>query len=138
MSEKLDVVETWFRRVWAEEDESAIDEMLVPETKARGLDAEPRDGPEGFKQFHRNFLNKLSNFDIQIMQFMEDGDWVSILITLNAKTRDTGQDVSITGSIFVKIVDGKLVEGYNHLDFIGLLEQLDYLPQNTLMDGLTG
>lgn len=137
MSDKLDVVKTWFRRVWAEEDESAIDDMLVPDTNARGLDAKSRVGPDAFKQFHRNFLNKLSNIDIQIMQFMEDGDWVAVLITINAKKRNTDQDISITGSVFVKIVDGKLVEGYNHLDFIGLLEQLEYFPENTLMIGLT-
>lgn len=40
--------------------------------------------------------------------------------------------------MWVKISDGKLVEGYNHFDFIGLWAQLDLLPNDTFEQGLKG
>ena len=138
MSKNLDVVKTWFRRVWTEEDETAIDEMLVPETEAMGLASKTLIGPEGFKAFHRSFLANLSDFDIQIDRYLEDGEWASVLVTLNAKRRDNGADVKTTGNVYLKIIDGKLVQGANHFDFIGLLEQLDKLPERTFERCLAG
>ncbi|MFY9558504.1 MAG: hypothetical protein WAV47_27720 [Blastocatellia bacterium] len=32
-----EVMETWFRRVWTEENPKAIEELFVPDGQARGL-----------------------------------------------------------------------------------------------------
>ncbi len=37
-----------------------------------------------------------------------------------------------------RIEEGMLREAYNHFDFIGLWEQLGYLPQNSFEQGLGG
>ncbi len=37
-----------------------------------------------------------------------------------------------------RIEEGMLREAYNHFDFIGLWEQLGYLPQNSFEQGLSG
>lgn len=138
MSKNREVVETWFRRVWAEEDESAIDDMLVSETEARGLASKELTGPEGFKAFHRAFLANLCEFDIVIDRFIEDDDWASVLVTINAKCRESGKEICTTGNIYLQIVDGKLIQGDNHIDFISLLEQLGKLPEHTLENALSG
>lgn len=43
MSEKLEVVKSWFERVWAQEDEGAIEELFVSDGPARGLGTYVRD-----------------------------------------------------------------------------------------------
>lgn len=138
MARNIDVVKTWFQRVWAEEDESAIDDMLVSDTKALGLSPETLVGPDGFKQFHRLFLSRLCDFDIQVDRYMEDGDWMSVLVTLNARRRDNHEPVSTTGNIYFCINDGKVLQGDNHFDFMRLLEQMGNLPENTFERCLGG
>ncbi len=138
MTSKLDVSKTWFQRVWHEEDEAAIDDMLVVDTKAKGLGSEDLIGPEGFKMFHRALLGRTKDVDIEVARYMEDGDWISLLVVLRAKRRDTGAPVEMTGNVYVKIVDGKLVEGHNHFDFIRLFEQLELMPAKSMETCLVG
>lgn len=138
MGNSADIVEKWFERVWSNEEEEAIDEMLVPDTMGHGLGSQPRVGPEQFKIFHRCFLKLMSDIDIVIDKRMQDGDWYSILITFNARRRDNGEPVSTTGHVFCRIVDDQIVEGYNHIDLIGLFGQLGLLPPDALDRCLMG
>jgi hypothetical protein len=69
---------------------------------------------------------------------MEDGEWMAVLITLNARRRDNDAPVSTTGNIYFRIVDGKVLQGDNHFDFMGLLEQMGNLPENTFEQCLKG
>lgn len=138
MGNSADIQERWFQRVWSNEEEEAIDDMLVPDTHAAGLGSQPRVGPEQFKEFHRCFLKLMSDIDIKIDKRMQQGDWYSTLVTFNAKRRDNGQPVSMTGHVFCRIVDDKIVEGYNHFDLIGLFGQLGLLPVDALDRCLMG
>ncbi|WP_419901407.1 ester cyclase [Kiloniella sp.] len=138
MSNAEETLKTWLRRVWKEEDATAIDEMLVPDIKADGLGEQSIVGPEALKQFHCAMCSLLSDFNFTIDKCLEEDGWISALCTLNAKSRKTGEAVSITGNMWVKTRDGKLIEGYNHFDFIGLLAQLGLLPNDTFEQGLKG
>jgi predicted ester cyclase len=149
MSEKIDVVETWFKRVWAEEDETAIDEMFVPNGTARGLGTyvngkadEFKDheliGPDSFKEFHTALLNLVGDVKIEITKSMEQGDWLALLCVFKAKKRGTDEKVQTTGTVFIKVADGKLIEAYNHFDFMSLFGQLGQMPANAFGDCLCG
>ena len=138
MSALRDVVETWFRRVWKEEDTSAIDELFLPDGQARGLGANVLIGPADFKQFHAALCAQLSGIVITADKSLEEGDWISVVCTLHAQRQDTGAPVTMTGSVMVRIVDGKLVEAYNHWDFLTLYGQLGKLPTDTFEQALRG
>ena len=131
MSSKIDVMTTWFERVWTKEDEATIDEMLVDETMARGLGSKNRVGPEEFKAFQRAMLGLIGNVVFVIDKAMEDGDWLSCLVTVKGTRRKNGNPVETTGHVMAKIVDGKIIDAYNHFDFMGLFEQCDLLPQKS-------
>jgi len=131
-------METWFRRVWTEEDSTAIEELFVPDGEARGLGANVLIGPEGFKQFHSALRGLLCNFVITIDKSVESGDWISAVCTLRAKSRQSGGPVEMTGSVMVRIEDGKLTEAYNHWDFLSLFSQLGLLPKETFGKALGG
>lgn len=138
MASHREVLETWYRKVWMEEDTDTIDAMLVADTKARGLGAQVHVGPPEFRIFHENLLKRVSDVDVQIDKSMEDGDWISALCTLHAKCRRSGKPVTGTGTVFIKIIDGKLVDAYNHFDFMGLFEQLGLLPEDAFEKCLFG
>lgn len=138
MSNSIEIMEQWFKRVWSNEEEDAIDEMLVPDTNASGLGSQPRIGPEQFKEFHRCFLALMRNIDIVIDKRMQDGDWYSLLVTFNARRRDNGEPIAVTGNVYGRVIDDKIVEAYNHFDFIGLFEQLGLMPKGSFDNCISG
>lgn len=138
MSKSKEVLETWFRRVWAEEDSDAIDELFVPEGEARGLGANVLVGPEEFKQFHSALRGLLSDFAITIDKSIESEGWLSVICTLRAKSRQSATPVEMTGAVLVRIADGKVIEAYNHWDFLGMFGQLGLLPSDALERALGG
>jgi hypothetical protein len=138
MKTNRDVMQTWFDRVWTQQDTAAIDELFVPDGQARGLGANVLIGPEGFKQFHSALSKLLSDFVITIDKSIESGEWLSVVCSLQARDRKSNAPVTITGSVMIRIVDGKLTEAYNHWDFMGLFTQLELLPGGTFEKALSG
>jgi len=138
MSGHREVLETWFKNVWSNEDADTIDKMLVPDTQARGLGSQTHVGPSEFKVFQKNLLARVSNVEIKIDKSMEDGDWLSALCTFTSTCRQTGKPASMTGHVMIKIVDRKLVDAYNHFDFMGLYESLGLMPAGSFERCLTG
>jgi ketosteroid isomerase-like protein len=138
MTTSQQLLETWFHRVWTEEDAKAIEELLTPDGEVSGLGANVLIGPDDFKQFHSALLGLLSDCVITIDQSVESGDWLAALCTLRAKGRQSGAPVIMTGSVMVRIADDKIMEGYNHWDFIGLFSQLGLLPDATFETALSG
>ena len=123
-------LEAWGRRVWVERDEAAIDEMIVVDTAAHGLGGQTLVGPEGFKSFHRALCalaarHRTSSLTITSRPM---AGWRR-LCTFTGTSSAGDQRVSITGTIHARIAEGKILEGYNHFDFIGLFTQMGLLPE---------
>ena len=137
MQTGLHILETWFRRVWTEQDQTAISEMLSNDGSVSGLGNQVLIGPEQFKQFHTAMCNLIFDIHISIDKYVETGVWFSALCSLQATT-SKGERVVITGSIFARIEDGKICEAYNHWDYMTLWTQLGLLPCNCFEQCLYG
>lgn len=135
---KRELLETWFRRVWQEEDMEAIDEMMTASTEVRGLRQAPQVGPSDFKAFARSLLCLIKETHITIDHFMENGDWATVLMNISAKNRNTDQPLQFFGLALVRIVEDKIVEAYNYADFMELYEQLNLLPAGAMNHCLCG
>ncbi len=133
-----DVIEEWFHKVWTEEDAGTIDRLLVSDSNVRGLGERTRIGPEEFKVFHAGLLAMVGDARVDIEKFMEDGEWASALCTFRAKRRDNGGDVSISGQVMLQVRDGKIVDAYNHFDFIDLFDQIGLLPDRLMERCMSG
>ncbi len=134
----LEVIETWMRRVWKEQDADAIREMFLPDGTAEGL-GEKMIGPEDFKMFHRQLLGLIDNVDVQVQKHFQDGSWSSALCKLDCvRKNDSSQKLQMTGTVVLKIENNTIVEAYNHFDFMGLFEQLGLLPDGTFARCLEG
>jgi len=138
MSKAQQILETWFHRVWTEENAAVIDELFIPDGKARGLGANTLIGPDGYKQFLSALLNLISDCVISIDKTVEEGDWLAAVCTLRAKDRKTGVPVIMSGTTTVRIADGKIIEAYNNWDFMGMFSQLGFLPSATFETALSG
>ncbi len=138
MQDRKAVLESWMKRVWTAQDVDAIDELFVPAGSAKGLDKQVLVGPKQFKKFHTAFSQLLMDFTINIDHFIEQGEWVSALVTLNAMVRKNSQLVTITGNVYGIINNGKIELAFNHWDFLGLFTQMGLLPKDCFEQGLAG
>ena len=137
MKQGQELLTTWFRRVWQEENAEAIDEMYAG-GKVAGLGSQVLLTPTDFRQFHGAMLAMLAEVHITIDKCVEDDTWTSALCTLRAKNRITGTPVVLTGTVWCRIEHGKIQEAYNHFDFISLWEQLGLIPGGSFERALQG
>jgi len=122
----------WFEEVWNQRKESAIDAMLTPGCRAHGLGGDPAlIGPEGFKTFHRSFCAAFPDLHVTVDDIIEEGDKVAIRWTSTMTHLGdglgfpaSGKKVSMDGSTILAIKDGKIDEGWNHMDITGLFAKL--------------
>jgi hypothetical protein len=140
MTNAHDVLAEWYQRVWSDEDPSAIDDILPESTEVAGLGAHPLAGPKDFKVFQSALLKLLKDMRIVIDKTIYDPEtsWTSQMITVHGVCKKTDTPVSCTGQVTVRVEDGKIVEGYNAIDFITLFGQLGLLPQDSFAACLAG
>jgi steroid delta-isomerase-like uncharacterized protein len=131
------VVRRWFEEVWNQGCESSIDELFPADSVAHGLGDSEQDvhGPEEFKTFVANIRGALPDTHISIDDILADGDRIAVRVTLQGThtgpglgVPPTGRKVSIQGIIIVRLVDGRIREGWNSYDQLGLLRQIGALP----------
>jgi hypothetical protein len=92
---------------------AAIDEMFASPGRVEGLGADAIIGPEHFKQFHAAICGLLSDIEISVDKSIQDGPWISAICTLKASSKETDSPVTIAGSVFGRIEDGKVREGHD-------------------------
>ena len=138
MSQNVEALQTWYRRVWQEEDAGAIDELFVPDPEITNIGMQKPIDLEEFKGFHKLICDQLKNIDIKIDMVIEEGDWLAALCTCYAESSSTGEAITVTGNVLAKITDGKLRGGYEHWDFMGMWDQLGLLPGESFLKCLHG
>ncbi|WP_306143833.1 ester cyclase [Roseibium sp. MMSF_3412] len=138
----LEILETWFRRVWSEEDEAAIEEMFVPDGRAVGLGEQTKGGkdefrehemlgPEEFKVFQRALLGLVKDVRIEIKRSITSGEWLCALCEFQGTSRRTGERVRMTGTVYGRFSDDQIIDAFNHFDFLSLFQQLGSLETGT-------
>ena len=93
-------------------------------------------GPEGVAQLHDALLPAFPDMELPLLDFVAEGD--KVLVRLKVQGTHTGAfgDLAATGKkINIDVLDlfqfkdGVLVEHWALLDNLGMLKQLDALPQ---------
>ena len=129
-TENKTLVQRWFSEVWNEGRADAIDEMLADDAVIHGLGANLQ-GPAEFKRFHSAYRNAYPDVTIDVDDLVAEGDMVAVRWSAIGTHRGdglgfpaTGRRAQFTGMVFVRIKDGRLVEGWNNFDQLGMLQQL--------------
>ena len=128
------VIRAWFKEVWDEGNEEAIDRLLAPDAVAHGLAADAIRGPEGFKPYVRAMRAALGDLEIDVVQTLTEGDRVAAHCHVIARhvgemfgAPATQQRVDFWGVTIARVRDGRLVEGWNCFDFLRMYQQMGWV-----------
>ena len=138
MGQHIDFVQAFFDRVWNRGDATGIEDAMPAEVVVTGLgEQSPMDRAQ-FGLFHTALNALIEGVTVTVDHGLEDGEWMYGMCTVRGKGRACGTPIAFTGTVAGRIVDGQIVEGYNHFDFLGLYQQLGLLPAQTFETCLSG
>jgi predicted ester cyclase len=125
-----DVGRRWFEEVWNKGRRDAIAEMLLPDSVVHEGDIDTA-GPDGFYPYYDRLYATFSGIHFEIDDTLADGDRTCLRWTFTAKHTGHGLGVSpsdvnirVTGITILRIAGGKLIEGWQNWDMLGLMEQI--------------
>ncbi|MBV8549862.1 MAG: ester cyclase [Acidobacteriaceae bacterium] len=128
------VVRRWFEEVWNKQRREAIAEMLLPESVIHEGKYDTR-GPEGFYAFFDRMHAAFSDIRVTIHDEFAEGDKVCARWSCTMRHTGSGlgmaptnQELHTTGISIVRIANGKLIEGWQNWDMLGLMQQINKQP----------
>jgi steroid delta-isomerase-like uncharacterized protein len=130
------LIRRWFEEVWNNGRMEAIDEMASPDVIGHGQAQHATDiGLREFKPFVQALRSAFPDMQVTIDYIIEQGDKVVARWTSTMTHRGeflgiapTGKKATITGTTTQKISGGKIVEGWDNWDQLGLLVQIGAVP----------
>jgi steroid delta-isomerase-like uncharacterized protein len=138
VDENMQLMQRWFQEVWNEGRIQTVYDLLAPEAIARGqrgAEAEIR-GPEEFVKFVREIREAFPDLKLIVEDILGAGD--KVVVRWSAKMTHRGDALGIAatdktvrsrGISIARIVSGKIVEGWDNWDQLGMLQQLGaYTP----------
>jgi steroid delta-isomerase-like uncharacterized protein len=135
VDDNISLMRRWYREVWREGKNQTIHELMASDAPLRGP-AGPIVGPEGFVAFAEQIRNAFPDTEVTIEDIFAVDDKVAIRWVATGTHKGDGlgvpashRPVSISGSTIVRIVNGKIVEGWDHWDRLGMLEQVGAYKQ---------
>ena len=124
------LVRRWFEEVWNQGRADAVDEMLAAGAVVHGLGGDMH-GPDDFKRFHAAYREAFPDVRIQLEDLIAEGDRVAARWSGTATHQGgglgfpaTGRRVRLEGMILAVVERGRIVEGWNSFDQMGMLQQL--------------
>jgi steroid delta-isomerase-like uncharacterized protein len=133
VEENIQLMRRWFREVWNEGKTETVHELMSPNGVARGNSVGGADihGPEEFAHFVGNIRAAFSNIDMKVEDAFGTAD--KVVVRWSAKMTHsgdglgmpaTGKPVLLSGISVARIINGKIVEGWDNWDQLGMLEQI--------------
>jgi steroid delta-isomerase-like uncharacterized protein len=129
MSAHKALAQRWFEEVWNKGRVEAIDEMLAADALVHGLGDTM--GKAGFKTFHAAYRDAFPDVAIRVDRAVVEGDTVAVHWSGSGTHKGaglgfaaTGQPVKFSGMTFLRVQNGRLVEGWNNFDQLGMLQQV--------------
>lgn len=132
-SDSASLARRWFEEVWNRKNVGAISEMLAADGIVHGLGEDGRDlpGPEGFRLFHEKFVGAFPDIRITVNDVVAEGERCAVRFTCEGTHRGgqlglppTNRRVRFTAMAFMRVRNGQIVEGWNEIDGVGLMQQL--------------
>ena len=127
----------WFNEVWTEGKEATIDELADPAMVAYGLGEYDADvqGIPAFKEFWWRLRGAFPDIAINVVDTISEGDKVACRFNVTMTHlgpqlgfAPTKRKVRITGICIARWKNGKIVEGWNVWDQMGMMTQIQGAP----------
>ncbi len=125
------VVRKWFREVWDQRSEAAVHELLNPDSVCHGEGGDLTGAGAFLDGFYRPFLAAFPDVKVSVEGLIADGDQVAVRWVATGTHTGAGMGFSATnkkisfrGVTWVRLRDGKLVEGWDCWNQNGLIQVL--------------
>jgi steroid delta-isomerase-like uncharacterized protein len=132
--ENKELVRRFVEEFWNEGNAAAADELMAPDAEIHMPTGERVD-LDGLKGFASAFRGSFPDWHSTLEELVAEGDRVAERWTGRGTHRGelqgiapTDRRVEVPGSVFYRIVDGKIVEFRGQLDMMGLMQQLGAMP----------
>lgn len=132
--ENKELVRRFVEEFWNEGNAAAADELMAPDAEIHMPTGELVD-LDGLKGFAGAFRQAFPDWHSTFEELVAEGDRVAERWTGRGTQRGelqgiapTDRRVEVPGSVFYRIVDGKIVEFRGQLDMMGLMQQLGAIP----------
>ena len=136
--ENVQLMRRWFQEVWNDGRVQTVYDLMAPGAVARGqraAEAEIR-GPEEFVKFVHEIRGAFPDIEITLEDIFGAGDKVvmrwSAVMTHTGDALGlppSGRTVRSRGISIARMKDGKIVEGWDNWDQLGMLEQIGVYKQ---------
>lgn len=132
-AENVSLIRRWFTEVWNDGRSETIDELLHKDGVMHGLGPSGVDvrGPESFKQFHGTMRGAYPDVHVTVEDAFESGDKVVARFHVTATHKGdhlgikaTHKPIEFDGIAIGRIENGKITEGWNSWDQLGMLYQI--------------
>jgi predicted ester cyclase len=124
----------WFKEVWDEGREEAIDQLASPDFKVHGLSETTMVGTAAFKQVFHTFREALGDLEIVVEKTLQQGDLATAYVRVKGRHvghalggPPTNNPVSFSGMVIARAVNGRLAEGWNVFDFLTMYQQIGWV-----------
>lgn len=136
----------WFEEVWNQGRLEAIDEMAAADVIGHGQAQHGTQiGREQFRQFATNMRAAFPDVHATIHDAIAQGDRVVVRWTATMTHKGdfmglapTGRKVTIQGISIQRIADGKIAEGWDNWDQLGLLVQVGAMKEANFLGSKAG
>ncbi len=135
MKTEKELMLEWYERVWKQNDENAISELMAPNCIVHGLGI-PVIGPDQFAEFHDNFIQAFRDPWVEVFELVEADSVTLGHATFRAIHSPTDRNIEFVFSFSVKWVNGQAVEARNVVDFTSMLAQIGAFNPNILVESL--
>jgi steroid delta-isomerase-like uncharacterized protein len=128
------LVRSFVEEFWNEGNLSTADELFAPDAEIHMPTGELVD-LDGLKGFAGEFRGSFPDWHSSFEELVAEGDRVAERWTGRGTHRGelqgippTGKRVEVPGSVFYRMVGGKIVEFWGQLDMMGMMQQLGVIP----------
>ena len=116
----------WYDEVWNKANEGFIDQMMHRDVIVHGLDpGGTTKGIEAFKSFYKTFRESFPTVHVDVKVLTHNEEFVTAYCLVTAK-HVKGNNVAFNGLNVARYNNGKLIEGWNNLDFLKMYQQLGH------------
>jgi steroid delta-isomerase-like uncharacterized protein len=135
-SENKAVVRRLYEEVWNKRRVELVDELMSP-SHAMHNNHVPDSciGPEAYKREVARFMTGFPDLHFSVEDMLAENDKVAVGWTISGTHKGefrgispTGRKVSVEGITINHIADGKIMDSYISVDYLGLMQQLGVAP----------
>lgn len=131
-----DVMRAWFRRVWRERDERAIDELLAADAEVHGIGPEPLLGPAGFKPFWRAIQQAFTAVELDVVDAVDAGE--RTYVRCRGTLTQAGRPLPFEDGSLCEVRGGRIQRAWNCWDFVSLMAAMGSLPADAFARACAG